>query len=195
MGVHYSQIDLAERRKIQQLRDAKVPVKAIAAELGRHRSTIHREIRRNFYHDPFRDKWGHEYIGYYCVSANRFAKNRRCHRSKLREGWSPQQIAGRLKREPTPAGTISHETIYRFVYGQEGREQNLYEHLAMARRRRRQKYGRKPRSSVIPPENGIANRSDEVATRATWVVRMSGTEKYHKGGRGFSKVPFGSRIV
>ena len=47
MGVHYSQIDLAERRKIQQLRDAKVTVKSIAAELGRHRSTIHREIRRN----------------------------------------------------------------------------------------------------------------------------------------------------
>ena len=32
--MHYSQIDLAERRKIQQLRDAKIPVKAIAAELG-----------------------------------------------------------------------------------------------------------------------------------------------------------------
>ncbi len=182
MGMHYSQIDLAERRKIQHLRDAKIPVKAIAAELGRHRSTIHREIRRNFYHDPLRDKWGHEYKGYYCVSANRFAKNRRRHRTKLtirpalrehvitklREGWSPQQIAGRLKREPMPAGTISHETIYRYVYGPEGREQNLYELLAMARRRRRQRYGRKPRSSVIPPENGIANRPSEIATRATF---------------------------
>jgi Transposase and inactivated derivatives, IS30 family len=32
-----------------------VPVALIAAELARHRSTIHREIRRNIYHDPFRD--------------------------------------------------------------------------------------------------------------------------------------------
>jgi Transposase and inactivated derivatives, IS30 family len=49
MGPHYSHIDLAERRRIQKMRDAKVPVAVIAAELGRHRSTIHREIRRNFY--------------------------------------------------------------------------------------------------------------------------------------------------
>ncbi|MCW2239492.1 hypothetical protein M2351_004122 [Azospirillum canadense] len=41
-----------------------MPVAVIAAELGRHRSTIHREIRRNFYHDPFRDRWGQEYRGY-----------------------------------------------------------------------------------------------------------------------------------
>ena len=51
MGTQYSHIhiDLAERRRIQKMRDAKVPVAVIAAELGRHRSTIHREIRRNFY--------------------------------------------------------------------------------------------------------------------------------------------------
>jgi len=69
MGQHYSQISFGERRRIQDLRDAKVPVAAIAEELGRHRSTIHREIRRNFYHDPFRDRWGKEYKGYYCTSA------------------------------------------------------------------------------------------------------------------------------
>jgi IS30 family transposase len=61
MGQHYSQISFAERRRIQDLRDVKVPVSAIAKELGRHRSTIHREIRRNFYHDPFRDRWGKDY--------------------------------------------------------------------------------------------------------------------------------------
>ena len=38
----------------------------------------------------------------------------------LRAGWSPQQIAGRLKLEPCAVGTVSHETIYQFVYGPEG---------------------------------------------------------------------------
>ena len=36
MGTQYSHIDLAERRRIQKIRDAKVPVAVIAAELGRH---------------------------------------------------------------------------------------------------------------------------------------------------------------
>lgn len=65
MGRHYSHIDLAERRRIQQMRDAKLSVAAIAASLGRHRSTIHREISRNFYHMAFRDRWGQAYRGYF----------------------------------------------------------------------------------------------------------------------------------
>ncbi|HYH18355.1 MAG TPA: IS30 family transposase [Azospirillum sp.] len=182
MGTHYSHVDLAERRQIQQMRDAKVPVAVIALRLGRHRSTIHREIRRNFYHDTFRDRWGQEYRGYYCTAADAMARRRRARRrkltlrpdlrahviAKLQEGWSPQQIAGRLRREPLPAGTVSHETIYRFVYGSEGREHGLYAFLAMARRRRRARFGRKPRSSPIPPQRWIASRPPEVATRASF---------------------------
>lgn len=62
------------------MRDAKMPVTAMAEALGRHRSTIHREIRRNFYHDPFRDRWGKEYKGYFCTSAQKYARDRRSRR-------------------------------------------------------------------------------------------------------------------
>ena len=55
----YRQLDLAERRTIFRLLDAKTPVAVIARKLGRHRSTIHREIRRNHFHGP------REYAGYY----------------------------------------------------------------------------------------------------------------------------------
>lgn len=183
MGEHYSHISFAERRRIHDMRDAQVPVAAIAEALGRHRSTIHREIRRNFYHDPFRDRWGKEYKGYYCTSAQKYARDRRARRrlkltlhptlrdhviAKLQEGWSPQQIAGRLKRDALPAGTVSHETIYRFIYGSEGREQKLYAFLAAARRRRRQRMGRKPRSSPIPAERSIVRRPADIATRQSF---------------------------
>ena len=40
--------------------------------------------------------------------------------ARLREGWSPQQIAGRLKLDASDGATVSHETIYRFIYGPEG---------------------------------------------------------------------------
>ena len=46
----YRQLDLAERRTIFGLLNSKVSTAAIAEKLGRHRSTIHREIRRNFFH-------------------------------------------------------------------------------------------------------------------------------------------------
>ena len=60
------------------------------------------------------------------------------------------------------------EPIYRFVYGAEGQECGLYAFLAMARRRRRQRFGRKPRSSPIPPERWISSRPPEVATRQSF---------------------------
>ena len=119
--------------------DAKTPVTAIAEALGCHRSTIHREIRRSFCHDPFRDRWGQEHSqehkDYFCTSAQKYARDRRSRRrlkltlkpvlrdhviAKRREGWSPQQIAGRLTLNASDGATVSHETIYRFIYGPEG---------------------------------------------------------------------------
>ena len=51
MPSSYVHLGLEERRRIHHLREAKVPVAEIAADLGRHRSTIHREIARNWWHD------------------------------------------------------------------------------------------------------------------------------------------------
>ena len=45
----YRQLTLEERRTIFRLLGVKVPIDRIAPELGRHRSTIHREIRRNLF--------------------------------------------------------------------------------------------------------------------------------------------------
>ena len=66
----YSHIDLAERRQIQDMLTAGIPVAAIARRPGRHRSTIHREIARNFYHTSFRDRRGNEYWRYFPVSGS-----------------------------------------------------------------------------------------------------------------------------
>ena len=77
MGTQYSHIDRAERRRLQTMRDAKVPVVVIVADLGRHRSTSRREIRRNFYYDPFRDRWGQKYRGYSCPTADHDACKQR----------------------------------------------------------------------------------------------------------------------
>ena len=172
----YRQLDLAERRTIFRLLSAKTPVAVIAQELGRHRATIHREIRRNHFHGP------REYAGYYPLNAQDRASERRrrqrklCRNLELRDVivaglercWSPEQIAGRLKHEAGDGGTVCHETIYRYVYGPEGREAGLQRHLPKARRRRQPRHSRKPRSSSIPANRSIQHRPPEVEDRQTF---------------------------
>jgi IS30 family transposase len=168
----YRQLSLEERRAIFRLLAAKVPIDRIAEELGRHRSTIHREIRRNLFREV------KEYRGYYPVTADDCARQRRQRRRKLIQDaqlqqhvtrmlarwWSPEQIAGRLKLAGTEA-RLCHETIYQFVYSPEGRALGLHCHLLRARPQRRRRFGRKPRSMKIPLERTIAQRPAETHQR------------------------------
>jgi len=55
---------------------------------------------------------------------------------RLKAGWSPEQIAGRMRLERHPI-RVSHETIYRFAYSADGRAEAFYRHLPAHRRRRR----------------------------------------------------------
>jgi IS30 family transposase len=58
----------------------------------------------------------------------------------VREDWSPEQVAGWLRRHRTLA--ISHETIYRYIWADKRQGGQLYTHLRGARKRRRKRYGR-----------------------------------------------------
>src|SRR4051795_9216655 len=171
----YRHLDLDQRRTLFRLVEARTPVGEIAARLGRHPSTIYRELGRNRFRDG-----GRGFCGSFPLNARDLARRRRQRRRKLaadptlREhvverlaaGWSPQQIAGRLKHEQADGrASVCHETIYRHVYGPEGREDSLYRHLPKARRRRGSRYGRRPRRATIPRERWIENRPAEVGTR------------------------------
>lgn len=134
----YSQIDMDERRKIARWKTAGISVNVIAEKLGRHRSTIFRELRRNAFEDSTMD----DLNGYYCVTAHEMARDRRTKLRKLARfselrqaiidqimhGWSPQQIAGRLQLEGQKH-CVSHETIYKFAYSSDGQAIKLWRHL------------------------------------------------------------------
>ncbi|MCT4373251.1 IS30 family transposase, partial [Yangia mangrovi] len=140
----HKELDLGERRRIEDLLNAKLPVSTIAAEIGRHRSTVYREIKRNAFAADTEEV---AYLdGYYGMVAQRNASDRRARRRKLtrlvdlreavidrlKAGWSPEQIAGRMRLEGLPV-TVSHETIYAHVYGPEGRAEELARHLPSRR--------------------------------------------------------------
>lgn len=157
----YSQIGLDERRKIARWRTAGLSVDAIAEKLGRHRSTIFREIRRNM----FVDKQIPDLSGYYCVTAHEMACERRAKLRKLARfsnvrqsvidrivhGWSPQQIAGRMRLERHPI-SVSHETIYKFAYSADGHALKLWRHLPEHRARRRPRHARRKHGQRFSPD-------------------------------------------
>jgi IS30 family transposase len=62
MGAVYSQLSLSERRKIENWWHAEVPVREMSRVLNRHKSTIFREIKRNFWAD---DAFPKKYAGYF----------------------------------------------------------------------------------------------------------------------------------
>lgn len=169
----FVELNLEERRRLAQLLGHKVRVSEIAEVLGRHRSTIYREIRRNWWHDrevPAAD-------GYCPVTAQKLAADRRARQRKLarhpelraavidrlRQGWSPEQIAGRLSVEPSVRHRLCHETIYAWIYSPTGQGEDLARHLP---ERRRQRRARQPRGLVFPDASRIRFRPEAANTRS-----------------------------
>lgn len=95
-----------ERRATGDMSNAKVPAGKNATEIGRHGSTVYRAIKRNAFTD---DELSY-LKGYYGMVALREATRRRARQRKLirldaprahvidrlTEGWTPEQVTGRL---------------------------------------------------------------------------------------------------
>jgi IS30 family transposase len=121
MGQKYEQLSLEQRCTIARYRQAGKTIRQIAAAMDRAPSTITRELKRN----------SGAQVGYQPAYAEQQAKSRHWRGSRLlrkpdlqqavlkglAQGWSPAQVAGRLKKE-TRRTLISYESIYRFIDSQ-----------------------------------------------------------------------------
>jgi IS30 family transposase len=137
----------------------------IAAIVACHKSTISRELRRN-----------RGYKGYRPLQAQALARSRRyeSHPPRiaeqawqrvellLRQQWSPEQIAGRLKLEQQ--APISHEWIYVYIYADKQRGGTLYQHLR-SQKKQRKRYGGHARRAQIPNRISIEQRPAIVASK------------------------------
>jgi transposase, IS30 family len=140
----YQQLSTEERYQIGALRVRGAGVTEIAQELGRHRSTIWREVQRNCsgYDGAYRARWAAE------KTSGRRSRSRRnrCYgpahfapiERMLREDFSPEQIVGRLGVEGVRV--MSHETIYLHIWADKARGGTLWLHLRGARKLKRKRY-------------------------------------------------------
>src|SRR6266702_7451921 len=121
MGKIYNQFTLEERCTIAGLRQAGQSIRQIAAALDRSPSSVSRELKRNHGAQVgYKPGYAHEQTAARRWNGSRLERNAKLRDlvlGGLRRGWSPEQVAGWLGRHKGGT-TISHESIYRFIYAQ-----------------------------------------------------------------------------
>ena len=172
MGYRYSQLTIEDRCEVARRHTAGASIRQIAAGLDRAPSTIARELTRNASRTQ----------GYQPRYADQQARARRWRGPRLdrdptlraqvlprlQQGWSPQQVAGRLARE---AGhpVISHESIYRFIDAQIRRTNDgAWRHsLPRAKYTRGRRRKRSSPVTFIQHRRPLADRPAAAADRQT----------------------------
>ena len=159
----YTQLIEQERYQIYALKQAGQKNSEIAAFLGRHKSTISREVERNKSMGEYQPEQAH-----------RLTLNRR--RAKIRPrfagsvwkqvelllqmDWSPQQISGRLKVEQ--GISVSHEYIYQYIYADKKCGGQVHGHLRCQKKR----YRSHDRRGRIPNQVSMEERPEIVGERS-----------------------------
>jgi IS30 family transposase len=166
----YTHLTEAERYQIDAMLHCWMSVERIARELGRHVSTIKRELRRNSGRRGYRAEQAQ---GLACarLRSRAQANARRIDpllwprvREYLVLRWSPEQIAGRLWL--TERVRLSHESIYTHVYADKRAGGDLWRLLPCQKPRRRRCGAGRARRPLIPPRVPIEQRPGIVARRA-----------------------------
>lgn len=170
-------LSLAEREEISRGIASGWSMRAIARSIGRAPSTVSRELARHRGREEYRaaDADARAWNGARRPKACRLASCPRLRwlvARKLKEQWSPEQIAGWLKSEyPTEPGMrVSHETIYRslFLQARGVLKKQLIEHLREVRamRRSRKASAEGQGRGRIPDAVSIRERPAEAEDRA-----------------------------
>ena len=165
----YTQITLSDRYTIYHERKQGKSCAAIARNLGKHRSSIYRELHRNKCPSH----------GYYVVDkADSYSRSRRSisrrnrHyndddfaivRQYLGEKWSPEQIVGYLKSKGER--TMSHETIYQYIWRNKVDGGLLWSYLRQSSKQRRKRYKAYDSRGRLANKRHISERPKSVETR------------------------------
>jgi len=168
MTTHYRQLTLAQRYQIEAGLACGMTQVGIAKQLGVHPATVSREVRRNGTQQAYRAVLADQQSDVRQRSAHKFCKPKVWLHAHiplwLEQGFSPEQIAQRLKLEQ-PEQAVSHEWIYRFVDVDKRGGGLLYLHLRHRRKRYRKRYGSHDRRGQLRNRVSITERPAEVETR------------------------------
>lgn len=175
MKTKFSRLNLEERIQIEKYLDKGFAPATIAILLGRHPSTISRELSKTHYNSYLAFK-AHVKSAKVCSAKNygrsKILNNKKLHRYvlvHLRKKWSPQQISLSLKKNfPNQKSMqVSHETIYYFVYlhSKKHLKEELIKQLRQKRKTRGSRHTKAVRDIKIVDRLSIDERPPEVLSR------------------------------
>ena len=178
----YTQLAREQRYQVYALLKMGHSQTEIATVIGVHKATISRELRRNRGHRGYRPKQAHW-----------MALNRRQHaharissdtwaliETKIRQDWSPEQVAGWLRKHTDIS--ISHEWIYQYILADKRAGGDLYRHLR-CQKKRRKRYGSYDRRGTLPNRVSIEVRPQIVDQRhriGDWEVDTVIGKRHHQ---------------
>ena len=164
-----SHLSQAQRYTISVMYDQGHTQTAIAEAIGRHKSVVNREIKRN------KDQRGSKYDADLAQrkydkrlkSKAKHVKLDEAMRQRVKEGlgakYSPEQIVGNARRQGLPM--VSHETIYKMVWSDKRKGGILHHDLRHQGRKYQQRGNTNNKRGVIPGRVDISERPREVETR------------------------------
>lgn len=163
----YKQLDFQKRCQIYGLWKAGYNQTEIANEIGVHKSTISRELKRNLtFVRTALGSWQYK-PNYAQSNADQRHKEKAKKikftkevalfiKDKILEDWSPEQISGYAKRHDF--FSISHERIYQFILEDKQKNGDLYKHLRHQHKKYRKRYGSPARQGPIKNRRFIDER-------------------------------------
>jgi len=173
----HTKLTLPERKLISQWNREGISKRECARRLGRSHVTVVRELVRNKYsrdlYEPLHAQGKADKRKIYAWMAKHPLKNKDIFAytiKKLRRGWSPEVIAGRLRTIEHPGNPhwhICHEAIYAFIYSNhpKAKELALWEYLRRKQKRRKKQTGRSVHRLKIPDRVSIHERPQVIDDR------------------------------
>ena len=166
----YQQLSQHERYTITALLKTGLSISAVARAMGRHKSTISRELSRNrrptgYYTAPV----AHSY-----ATARRRRTRRGSNFTKeqwrivlylIRLDYSPEQVSDTIKA--FFGFSMSHETMYQYLLYDKKKGGSLYKHLRIVPKRRRKRYNSHDSRGRLAGKRMIQERPLEIENRTS----------------------------
>ncbi len=164
----YTHFTLSERVCLEEMRKQGKNISEIARIMGRNKSTISRELKRNSNKQGIYNSWGAYSKATSrrkkCVRKPRLTKDSELYnyiKEKIQQLWSPEIIAAKWNKEH-PNDTIAFVTIYNALQNKLFEGVTAKSHL---RRRGKKRCSKRNKFNTIHPEHTIHERSKEIEER------------------------------
>lgn len=182
-----NELTFFERQKLQYWLRTKLSLRKIAKLIRKNHSVVIREIQRN---SSGRDRYRADIAQRLCEERkhkkrkgklDKYPELKEYVEDKLLKDWSPEQISGRIEEFKALENlTISHESIYHYVYERSEKYKQLYKHLRTNRKKRLKWGKRKNRGIVIKQRVSIHHRSKVIDGRKRFGDWESDTVEFKK---------------